>query len=546
MVMMSPSHSGIHMGDEFSVSIGTSAQYDNHKLGVIGVLPNGSFVVLFTTYANFDPHINLFSTQLSPSKAVPQPDQLLGYGDVGGSISTFQLSTTPNAYLISFTVSIGGWSAKIAHLWVSLDNALLSKPMYNEPVYVSPTHVTSILLKDNKIVTTWGWSSDSGIGGGTYYEILQANGTCWLEYQSIPCVYSVQLCLLSSGHFLINWPNDVRDAEGFPIQIFHVLDGNGAIQYADSVRSSYTLNHGLLARKAGGFVICGWQPEKESAFLQAFSENLEPVGEPYTIPGLEDIYVLGFGLHVAELTNGNIVVLFNRADDQVAYDLCIHVISPHDGIIYSNMKINSSFVPYTSHPRLLALSDDQFMVAWSGVSPGDPKRSILAKIFYADGSTHTDEFKMSQDDRQHQKWNVKLCRQSDTILACWESETTDARVQRVDGRFIFLDGTSVKHNLVPNAFTVHQNYPNPFNAQTTIQFDIPSPGSVDIHIYSVSGRLVYSENSYYSASGIQSIIWNGNDTTQRQLPSGVYVVKLVFDDNSKHHHSSVQKIVLNR
>lgn len=507
LVMISISHSNIHMGEEFSVSIGASAQYDNHKLGAVGALPNGTFVVLFTTYANWDPNINLFSTRLVPSHAVPNPNLLLGYGDAGGPIGNIQLHTSLNAYLVSFVTGQIGRTERAAHIWVSPENIPLFKPIYNYPPPLSSTHVSSIVLKDKKIVTMWGWRGDSGIGGGTYYEILQANGTCWLEYQSIPCVYGAQLCLLSSGHFLINWPNYFVDAAGFPIQIFHVLDGNGAIHYADSVRSSYTLTDALLARKDGGFVTCGWQREKESAFLQAFSENLEPVGEQYTIPGLEDIYVLGFGMHVAELTNGNIVVLFNRTDDQVAYELCIHVISPHDGIIYSTMKINSSFVPYTSGPRLLALSNDRFMVAWSGVSPGDPKRSILAKIFYADGSTHTDEFKMSQDDRQHQKWNVKL---------------------------------------VPNAFTVHQNYPNPFNAQTTIQFDIPVPGSIELSIYNVSGRVVYCENSYYSASGIQSLNWNGNDTTQRPLPSGVYVVKLLYIDHANNHYSSVQKMVLAR
>ncbi|RLD19009.1 MAG: hypothetical protein DRI69_09365, partial [Bacteroidetes bacterium] len=43
-----------------------------------------------------------------------------------------------------------------------------------------------------------------------------------------------------------------------------------------------------------------------------------------------------------------------------------------------------------------------------------------------------------------------------------------------------------------NAFVLHQNRPNPFSQETTIPFDIEEPGNVELIIYDVLGRILYT------------------------------------------------------
>ncbi|MFC1514120.1 Ig-like domain-containing protein, partial [candidate division KSB1 bacterium] len=65
--------------------------------------------------------------------------------------------------------------------------------------------------------------------------------------------------------------------------------------------------------------------------------------------------------------------------------------------------------------------------------------------------------------------------------------------------------TSVKemdHNsLLPTRFEVGDNYPNPFNNRTVVRFGIPYISDVMISVYSATGQLVYSEQSYNRTPG---------------------------------------------
>lgn len=70
-------------------------------------------------------------------------------------------------------------------------------------------------------------------------------------------------------------------------------------------------------------------------------------------------------------------------------------------------------------------------------------------------------------------------------------------------------------------------FPNPFNPQTTIRFNLPEPGPIEIEIYDISGRRVWSLETPPSLSaGDHEFVWNGNDRTGRQLASGTYFLKI--------------------
>jgi hypothetical protein len=89
------------------------------------------------------------------------------------------------------------------------------------------------------------------------------------------------------------------------------------------------------------------------------------------------------------------------------------------------------------------------------------------------------------------------------------------------------------HPILYNAF------PNPFNPSTTISFDLPSPGLVNLDIYNVKGQKVKSLANEHFTQGDHSVSWNGTDDNDQVVASGVYFARM----NCKGQETS-RKLVL--
>ena len=103
--------------------------------------------------------------------------------------------------------------------------------------------------------------------------------------------------------------------------------------------------------------------------------------------------------------------------------------------------------------------------------------------------------------------------------------------------------TNVKDNsLMQNVirkFTLYQNYPNPFNPSTTIEYQIPSSGHVEINIYNIQGKLIRSLIKLQQITGVHKIIWDGKDNSGISAASGIYFCQVLFKDRML-----VKKLVL--
>ena len=64
--------------------------------------------------------------------------------------------------------------------------------------------------------------------------------------------------------------------------------------------------------------------------------------------------------------------------------------------------------------------------------------------------------------------------------------------------------------------------PNPFNPNTTIHYELSLPGSVRLHIYDVSGRLVKTLVNDVMGSGAHEVAWDGTSRSGSRVSSGVY------------------------
>ena len=74
---------------------------------------------------------------------------------------------------------------------------------------------------------------------------------------------------------------------------------------------------------------------------------------------------------------------------------------------------------------------------------------------------------------------------------------------------------------VPKEYALRQNYPNPFNPTTTIQYDIPTSGSVSLKLYSILGEQISVLVDQQQAPGRYIVKVNA-----QFLPSGIYFYQL--------------------
>jgi len=88
------------------------------------------------------------------------------------------------------------------------------------------------------------------------------------------------------------------------------------------------------------------------------------------------------------------------------------------------------------------------------------------------------------------------------------------------------------------AFSLLQNRPNPFNPSTTIRFVLPEASHVTLAVYDINGRLV--RNLVGGAAGAagtflpghHEVVWDGRDSNDRPVASGVYLCRLTAPQGS--------------
>jgi hypothetical protein len=75
-----------------------------------------------------------------------------------------------------------------------------------------------------------------------------------------------------------------------------------------------------------------------------------------------------------------------------------------------------------------------------------------------------------------------------------------------------------------------QSYPNPFNPETTIRFTTENTEkNTELIIYNIKGQKVKRLVSDRISAGEHSVVWNGKDSNNKSVASGIYFYKLSAD-----------------
>ena len=76
---------------------------------------------------------------------------------------------------------------------------------------------------------------------------------------------------------------------------------------------------------------------------------------------------------------------------------------------------------------------------------------------------------------------------------------------------------------LPSIFYLFQNYPNPFNPITSLRYDLPEDGLVNITIYDMMGRIVKTLVNSSQTAGYKSIKWNATNDRNESVSAGLYL-----------------------
>jgi hypothetical protein len=152
--------------------------------------------------------------------------------------------------------------------------------------------------------------------------------------------------------------------------------------------------------------------------------------------------------------------------------------------------------------------------------------------------------------------DYSLIVQGDDVQLGWDIPAADEGRWElvVDGDALFLsgDGTLSLGKLVtpvqltlrqlaalPLAYHLGSNYPNPFNPETTIRYVLRHTGPVSLAVYDIAGQLVRILVTDEQPAGYYQITWDGRNTSDAQVASGVYLYEL-----RAGNFRSVQKMLL--
>jgi len=95
----------------------------------------------------------------------------------------------------------------------------------------------------------------------------------------------------------------------------------------------------------------------------------------------------------------------------------------------------------------------------------------------------------------------------------------------------YVQGLEALHygDVPPGGVVNFFNYPNPFTTQTTFDCTVPSPGSGEVRIFTLSGTLVRTLGLSSSIAGRVSVRWDGKNEGGRDVAPAAYLAVLEFE-----------------
>ena len=86
-------------------------------------------------------------------------------------------------------------------------------------------------------------------------------------------------------------------------------------------------------------------------------------------------------------------------------------------------------------------------------------------------------------------------------------------------------------DVVPQEFSISKAYPNPFNPKVNIDFSLPEITDLNIQVFDLLGRNVFTHQQDFTNPGKYRFQWNARDNSGNNVASGIYIVAIQHQNN---------------
>ena len=251
----------------------------------------------------------------------------------------------------------------------------------------------------------------------------------------------------------------------------------------------------------------------------------------YSNPPIFVFTLIGDSLFISPLLNwngqANLTVFVSDGEDSDNISLAITVTPVNDPpsefdlispTVLDTFQISTATdetIPFTWGSSYDVDSDVSYKLTITLDYPGNVYTQDYQNITDSSTSISAYEYAAFMTDLSLSQWNIDY-----VIEASDEEYTVISQV----GEFV-LNNTllSINGEIIPVVFALHQNYPNPFNPVTSLRYDLPEDGLVNITIYDMMGRVVNTLINDSQNAGYKSIQWNATNDRNEPVSAGLYI-----------------------
>jgi hypothetical protein len=219
----------------------------------------------------------------------------------------------------------------------------------------------------------------------------------------------------------------------------------------------------------------------------------------------------------------------------------------HDGIKLQNAYFEEpGYDGWIEQPEIAIVISDDNGETWSDIRyiNANPNDAIIDTTYHYDGNyapefegmlpvnvTLGDKLEILSNEPGNYHAKLHFAFMDDEIYGSSSPNSGgDLRYAAIDLEFQeeWIDPVSVDPEIIPQIDFQLSNYPNPFNPSTTISFSISKEGNVELSIYNIKGQKIKQLAVEHISAGEHSYIWNGEDSNNKQVSSGIYFYKLAY------------------
>ena len=125
----------------------------------------------------------------------------------------------------------------------------------------------------------------------------------------------------------------------------------------------------------------------------------------------------------------------------------------------------------------------------------------------------------------------------DSLTGSWRIEISNVESAGNENQNGPFQLTFINENILnvfdsnlPKNFSLKQNYPNPFNPITSLRYDLPNDGLVNITIYDMMGRAIKTLVNGTQTAGFKTIQWNATNDRNESVSAGLYLYTIQVGD----------------